>query len=283
MNSIFTYSDYREYLADYYSWRKEVEPGFSHRVFLRRAGMTGPNFLKNIIDRKVNLSTTGIPKFIKALGISGNEAKYFEALVMFNQAKTVKRRQEWFEKLSTFSDVSPVAKITRQQLEYLEKWYTVAIREYIHTGQWNGDYDALGEALHPKISAVKARNAVQKLETLGLIQCVEGTWEVTDAQLSTGSDVQDLAAAKYHSAMSEIAKNAITTFARHERYFRGLTASFSEDTYGKIREEIIEFAQKVTALIGQDEGDRKVYQLNMQLFPLFPPAPQRRRKKKGEK
>ena len=39
MRPIFEYSDYRQFLRDYYAWAKENKRGFSHRSFLSKAGM----------------------------------------------------------------------------------------------------------------------------------------------------------------------------------------------------------------------------------------------------
>lgn len=51
---IFTFLDYRKYIADYYSLCKPQEPAFSHRSFLKKAGIPGTEYLKRVMLGMVN-------------------------------------------------------------------------------------------------------------------------------------------------------------------------------------------------------------------------------------
>jgi uncharacterized protein (TIGR02147 family) len=62
MKSVFEYSDYREFLTDFYHFKKSTDSKFSHRSFLQKAGMSGPNFLSPrplaCLQGKQNISIT---------------------------------------------------------------------------------------------------------------------------------------------------------------------------------------------------------------------------------
>ncbi len=282
LGPIFAYSDYRIFLSDYYAFKKATEKGFSHRVFLSRCGMKGPNYLKNIIDRKVNLSKPGIEKFIAAMGLLGKEADYFRSLVLYNQAVKWDDKQLEFEKLSAFADISPVFKLQKEKFAYLTNWHAVAIREFIHANKWNGDYVELAQAIYPKITPRQAQEAVEQLLALGIIRKTDSNhFELTHLQVSTGASTDSLVAVRYHESMSQLAAQAITKFTRPERYFRGITASMSKESYDTLRLEIDQFAKRIHEIIESDRGTRRVYQINLQAFPLFPPAPMRKRRKKN--
>ncbi len=268
MKSIFEYCNYRLFLGDYYQFKKRIDPTFSHRAFLSSAGMTGPNFLKNVIDGKRNLSKDGISAFSKALGLKKKERQYFEALVLFNQAKDPFKKQQYFSKLAEFADRSSIQQMQRDQYEYLGTWYAVAIREYLHSNEFDGDYEKLAKTIHPPVTARQAKKAVELLERLGVIRSKgNGDFEVASPLVSTGAEVRSLSARKYHRDMADLAQKAID-LSLDKRYFRGITGSFSEETRQCIIKEIDLFARRVMELIENDSGSRRVHQLNMQLFPL---------------
>ena len=81
MKSIYDYTNYRAYLTDYYNWAKQHLRSFSHRAFLEKAGMSGPNYLKRVMEGVHKLTDNSIPKFCKALDLSESEANYFKHLV----------------------------------------------------------------------------------------------------------------------------------------------------------------------------------------------------------
>ena len=74
LKSIFDYTDYRKYLLDYYAWAKANKRGFSHRAFMAKTGMSGPNYFKRVMEGVHDLTEHSIPKFSQALELSGAEA-----------------------------------------------------------------------------------------------------------------------------------------------------------------------------------------------------------------
>ncbi len=279
MNSIFNYSDYRQYLADYYKCMKSVDSSFSYRTFLTKAGLKGPNFYREVVDGKKNLSPASIVKFARALGLSKRKKEYFSNLVLFNQAKTAAKKQKYFTALSAFVRRSPVQKIQKSQYEYFSKWYNVTIREYIHSQKFKGDYEKLVESIVPKISVRQAKNAVALLEELGLVAREEnGRYKVTDPIISTGPEINGIGAYSYHKTMLDNSKKALDTFKGDERYFRAISGSFSKDSYQKIKLELDNARKRILDIIAEDTNDKKVYHVGMQLFPM-----QRVNRKRGKK
>src|SRR3954468_13150182 len=94
--SVFAYTDYRRYLREYYAWAKTHQRGFSHRAFMAKTGMSGPNYFKRVMEGAHNLTENSIPKFSAALGLTEPEAEYFKNLVYFNQAGTLEDKDKYF-------------------------------------------------------------------------------------------------------------------------------------------------------------------------------------------
>src|SRR3954469_6473209 len=96
---VFEYSNYRSFLRDLYEFEKAAHRKFSFRYFSKQAGFSSPNFLKLVIEGKRNLSIESIARFAKALKLNKEEATFFRALVLFNQASTTEERGMWVQEI----------------------------------------------------------------------------------------------------------------------------------------------------------------------------------------
>ena len=70
---IFHYADYRQYLKDWWSWRKQVSRIASFRAFALKAG-TSPSLLKDILEGRRRLTADTVVRFSPAMGLSEAEA-----------------------------------------------------------------------------------------------------------------------------------------------------------------------------------------------------------------
>ncbi len=270
MNALFEYTDYRQYLADFYVFQKQTTPGFSHRLFLKKAGMSGPNFLKNVIDGKKNLSADSIKKFAIACGLSIKETEYFSNLVRYNQARTLQEKQKYFILLSGFSHRSEIQRIRTDQFDYLSCWHNLAIREYVHSHKFLDDYRGLIKAIIPKITPRQAKKSIKLLLDLGLIRLgQDGFYQVSDRIISTGSDINSIAARNLHKSMMEISSTIMDSTPAEKQYLRTITGSFSDEAFGRIKLELDNTRKRIVNIIAQDGGtSRKVHSIGMQLLPL---------------
>jgi hypothetical protein len=84
MPNIFTFTDYRKFLASYYEEKKAETSAFSYQNFARKAGFTSKSAVLNVIKGRKNLSKASSLQMAEAMGLSKREAAYFDALVSFN-------------------------------------------------------------------------------------------------------------------------------------------------------------------------------------------------------
>jgi uncharacterized protein (TIGR02147 family) len=94
---------------------KKVSRFFSYRYFAQKAGINSPNFLKQVIESKRNLTPITIEKFSKALKLSEKESQYFLHLVLFNQAKLLQEKQSHYTVM-----VSMMHTVNEQRLTALQ-------------------------------------------------------------------------------------------------------------------------------------------------------------------
>jgi uncharacterized protein (TIGR02147 family) len=161
MASIFDYSDYRQFLKEYYESHKALNPAFSYRYLAQKAGVNSAPFFKFILEGKRNLTKATILKTCIALKLNDREAEYFENLVFFNQAKTVAEKNHFFARLVEKQRHRNVAKIKEHQLEYFSEWYHCIVRELVCLQDFNDDYARLARRLFPVITPREAEKSVR--------------------------------------------------------------------------------------------------------------------------
>lgn len=92
MRPVYEYRDYREYLRDFYHFKKRTNPYYSYRLFSMKAGFKAPNLLKLVMDGQRNLTRQSVVKFAKALRLDECETECFRSMVSRNQGGFPVRR-----------------------------------------------------------------------------------------------------------------------------------------------------------------------------------------------
>ena len=98
---LYSYLSYREYLADWFNARKAADARYSHRLFARRAGVSSPSLLKEVIAGRRNLTPATLEGFALALNLEGDDVGFFAALVQLDQAATDDERNTAWEQVAS--------------------------------------------------------------------------------------------------------------------------------------------------------------------------------------
>lgn len=269
MRQIFEYNDYRLFLKDYYKEKKKTCGYFTYRYFAKIADFSSPVFIKLVIDGKSNLRLQSIKKLANAINLNNTESKYFTALVQFNQAKTVKKKKEYYVVLRMLNKEYGVQVLDSSQYDYYTKWFHSVLRELAPNIKGKADPKTLGKLVIPPLKARETKEAIKLLLKNGLLEeKVSGTYQQPKRMISTGSDIVSMAVRELHVQMAQQAKSAIEDIPREERDISGLTMGMSLKTFEQLKKEIKLFREKIRHLIAEDESVERVYRLNLQLFPL---------------
>jgi uncharacterized protein (TIGR02147 family) len=267
--SIFSYADYRSFLADHYAYAKRQEYGFSFRVFSKRAGITSSNYLRLVIDGKRNLSSTMASQFAKGSGLVGSSADFFCELVAYNQATTTQERNRHYAQLIRFRPFRDARKLETAQAEYHSTWYLPAIRELCRRPDFDEDPRWIALQLEPPIATQEAKQALSTLEKLGLLHRDEsGKLEQTDTLVTTGPGPLGHHIFNYHRTMLERAAVALDRTPREERDISTLTVCVSHDKLLELKQRLRDFRRDLLQLAETDNEPERVVQINFQLFPL---------------
>jgi uncharacterized protein (TIGR02147 family) len=270
MVSILDYLDYREFLRDYYAEQKHAKPCFSHRYFCRRAGFKTSNVLKLVMEFKRNLSRTGIIKFTRALGLTKREGRYFETLVLYNQAKDPKEKSDYLSELLEMKRKAEVRLVGPEHYSVYSEWYTMAVREMVELPGYDGTDEWIAQRICPSMSAKDVREAIDALGRAGLLRKDRGgTWKAADAAITTPVEVHSREIAHFNREMIRLAIEASFRFPKEHREISGLTLRISKDGFAQIKQRIVEFKKELLETAIGDKNADRVYQFNVQFFPLL--------------
>lgn len=271
--SIFEYSDYRQYLSDYYSQKKLKNSGYSHRVFASQAGLSSPSHLLMIIKGKRNLSMKTIPKFADGLKLTLKEKRFFELLVLYNQTEDLQMKAKYFgEIISIKANLAGLHKLEKEKFDFLSKWYAVAIYVLIDLKNFKPDPTWISKRLGSKVSAAQVKETLTSLFNLKMIETdpLKGLKQVSGA-VTVADDTKSIAVFEYHNSMIRLAAEALRKNSHSEREMNGATISIPKDKLPEFKEKIRAFRKEINQLASSYENPDEVYQLNVQLFPITVP------------
>jgi uncharacterized protein (TIGR02147 family) len=272
MNDIFSYSDYRQYLADFYAANKAKHPGFSYRFMAEKAGINSSSYFKFVIDGKRNLTKKSILKACLALKLKGKEAEYFESLVFFNQAKTPAEKSLFFEKMLALQQYRNIPRIKKDQMEFFQEWHHCAVRELVCMREWGDDFAKLGKMLNPPITAARAEESVKLLLELGFLKKDKGGYVQVSPVLSTGPGTQDFRVVRWQIRMMQLAMETFERSRAEERAISSSTMGVSRATFDLVVDKIRDFRAHLMEVVSRDQNPERVYQLTIAAIPLDTPV-----------
>jgi uncharacterized protein (TIGR02147 family) len=272
--SVFRFLDARDFLRQAYQAEKKTNRNFSHRYIAKAMGAGSSSFFKDVVLGKLPLTPARAARFAELFRLPPQEADYLQTLVLYAQAETQTDRDRLLQKLSGAAPANGQngqAVLEAAQLEYLKKWHYAAIRELLAFTDFQDDYAALGDRLDPPVTAAEARDAVQLLLRLKLIRKnAQGRLEKASKVIISGPkpkhDPEDVKPAL--RANLKLAERALDAYAPAVRPFSYMTLSVSRDTVQFINERLQAARREILDRVSRDETVDRLYQLNIQLFPL---------------
>lgn len=265
---VFDYLDYREFLSAWWTERRKGGARYSYRWFSRKAGLGSPSYLKLVIDGDRNLTEDTAGRFANALDLDPIATRYWQALVKMNQASTTEERSRWYEVLSSVPPYRSTRRIDRSQYDYYALWYCVPIRELIAREDFVDDPEWVARQVRPPIRPAQAREALDLLQEIGLVERVDGRLQQAEALLATGPQLRVLAARRFHQQMLRRAEEAMDSMPLEEREVGGVTLRLTKPQVDHLKKRMYEVQQEILQLDGTDEGAQAVHHFAFQLFPV---------------
>ena len=268
MKDVLEYTNYRQYIADYYA-EKKAKSAFTWQVLTRAAGFSSPVYLKYVSEGRFNFSEDAAARVASAMGLENYELDYFCEMVKFDHAKKDEEKKAIFNKMLAIADIHKVRIIEGDSFRYFESWKNPVLRE-LAPAMPGAKPLALAKACRPEVTAAEVSESLNFLLKSNFLQKDEnGNYVQTEKSITTGPmDVTPLAVRGMHRQMGEFALDAIESVSQDERHFSGLTLGVTRRAYDEIVQEIAAFRKKIIAIATRDDETDEVYRLNVQFFPM---------------
>jgi uncharacterized protein (TIGR02147 family) len=266
MKPIVEYSDFRQYMRDYYEERKRCSV-FSWREFSKVAGFTSSSYMKVVCDGKSKLSRVGVERTGAAMGLVGFEMEYFRAMVEYGQAEAEAKKKAAYEKMLSVARTHKVRVMEGELFEFYDSWHNPVVRELapLMPGATPGD---IAKMCCSEVSAADVQKSLNFLTRAGLLKKAgQDAFVLAETSIRGTPDATRLALRGMHRQMSELATPAVD-LPVDERHFSGVTMGLSNESYRKIENVLDECRRKIIAIAAEDKDVDQVYRLNLQLFPL---------------
>lgn len=271
--SIYDYSDPVEFLHAYLRQAQQSNPAFSLRAWAKQMQLTNAALLSMVMNRKrrllPSLSSKVRDHFLRINKFNKSEAQYFEALVLFSNAKTQEEKFFYQDMLSSMRDDNSFSTMQLDQLRFLSDWYHIAIIEMTKLKGFNPDPEWIHHKLGPDISLAQVVEAIERAVRLGLLERTEhGSLRKTSQKFSTTSDIPNSSIKMYHSQMIQKALRAMEMQSVGERDITGHTIAVDKSKLPEAKKMIQNFRRRLGNFLASTESDT-VYQLNIQLFDVL--------------
>ena len=269
MKKFFEYTNYRSLLKDLFKHKKATDSQFSQKSLMIDLGVRSSGFLSNVLSGKKNLNPAQTEKLVQILNFSKAEGRYFSALVGFDQARNSADKQSYYELIKDIQS-SKFKNLQGIQLDLFSRWYFVAIRELLTIMDFSTNIKELCHSLLPSITIKEAQEAIYFLENAGFIQRnKQGIYKNVDPLVSSQNEIKSSSVVAFQLKMIDVAKETLITMPTSLRDISSITFCASEEIFNKIKKETQEFRKHLLELAESDTSNAsKVYQLNMQLFPI---------------
>jgi uncharacterized protein (TIGR02147 family) len=254
------FTSYRAFLADRLRRLKTADARFSHRFVNQKMG---------VLAGRQKLKPRHVSPLAALFRLEPREKELLRILVELEAADAPEDKNTAYGKWLEFQGVAQ-EDIDRDRFKYFDHWHYPVLRELLLLAsntidpreKFGGDYAALGARLDPPITARQAKEAVQTLTRLGLLN--PGT--PAPALVKRPGSTKHWA--KILKAYTELALPAMLKYGKVERDFSALTLSFSPEGLKAAGEEIAALRRRLLALSERDAGRNRVFQCLFQVFPV---------------
>jgi uncharacterized protein (TIGR02147 family) len=273
------YMDFRKYLLDFYEYKraltkKDIRP-YNFGVFSAAADIKSPNYLKMIIDGKRNLSEDMIGKFSKALGFNKELSSEFRVLVNFCQATDPAERNFFLKELTSLRVEIQLknGEIDQKTWEKVPNWVAWILHAMLDQRGVQFKIDELKDLLRGKASINEIQEAMDILVRSGEMVPDETTGSFKKGRnlIDSPEDIPVALVRKLQSQLMYLGLESLYQDSATDREFGSLTLALTKEEFEQLKFQLRKMRKEINkdnSIRRLSEPGERVYQLNLQLFPV---------------
>ena len=271
--SIFEYQHYRPYLRDYAMSKRASTYGFSYRQFARRAGINSPNYFQKIINEEKRLSPTTGEKFVKGLGLLGEQATYFRLLIQADRGPSEKVRAEArynVRRLQMKHIIIPNDRTIEPR--FTNHFCLPIIAELATCKNFKLTAENLVKVVNFHLTVSEAQTLINQVVQLGHIKENTGEYLIAQKKFVALSNVSNFKSvrSRYISDYSKLHDNLVCQ--EHPQVLSsGLVIAVSPKKYQLLINKMNEFLEIIHDDLAYDEEATDVIRVHLAAFPVAEP------------
>lgn len=272
--SVYSYLDYRAFLKDWLEARKRLDDAYSYAAFARDGGCSKAA-LANVLGRSRTPRPNTLDAFAQAMELEPVERNYLGLLVELSTARDLEARRDVMDRILASERYRQLRRAESDDdadvLRYLESWYVPVVWELAGADSFQADPDWVASVCSPRITRDQADDALRTLFELGFLRHdAAGHIERTSLRFETDAEAFQCAAAHYHGEALPELMRAIPEMCPQERQLQAATLMVPTDLVPALRERVHAFVRELATQADDPSqgGDRRVYQLAVQLLPV---------------
>lgn len=269
---LFEYLDLVLFLKDIYRFRKLNEKNFSYEKWSQELGLKSRSYLRLIVMAKRPFSATLIPQFAKQMNFSSEETEYMNSLVQYSQANSAELRESYGRRLIQKWKYTLNQSVVENTEAYLSDALTPIAFTYVSDLKGKATLSSLRQ--HLQISEEHGQNLIKNLIRLNLIEAYptkDGNfrYQALNNFAKVTDDPYNPLIKKFHFEGMRQAVEA-HDLPTELRNYRSIICSLSAEQVLTLKGLINEFvkASLATSETETTQPKRRIYRLNLQLFPV---------------
>jgi uncharacterized protein (TIGR02147 family) len=109
----------------------------------------------------------------------------------------------------------------------------------------------------------------------------QGCYELTANAVASGENTRSLGIANFQQETMRLAQEAMDRCGLDERYIGTVTVGVGPAAFAQIRQLLMETSDRIACIANADAGADRVFQVNLQAFPLSKPVDSGRENGRG--
>jgi len=277
--NVTEYMDYRKYLADFYAFRREqtkkdLRP-YNYQMFSAAANIKSPQYLRLIIDGKRNLSDDMIGKFSKALHLNREHTEELKSLVHYTQATDPSERNRFLKDLmeKRVSQKIKSGEIDSKAFEKIPGWVAWILYSMTDVKGVNFEISQLKQLLGEKATQDEIQEALNKLLESGQLVRDPETQEIKKSRplMENADNIPVALVRKLQAELQYLGMESLFQDDPTDREFGTVTLSMTEKEFEEIKFKLRQMRKQMTkdnSIARSQSAGERIYQLNIQLFPV---------------
>lgn len=265
--NIFDFTRFRKFLAEYQERRQAAEPSFSRTEFCNLLGLPNTRSYFNDVVQGKRVTDNMRERFINVIGLKGNEAKYFEAMIDFDQGKTAQVREAAFDAMMRLNK-TPQAIVDPDSYEFFGNWYNSTVYAILEVMDITDDVSELAAKIFPPVSEKKLQASLELMKKMSLIRRDErGFWKPTKDSLATVQQSKSQMVLQFQKQCLELSKQALESAGKESRDMTTFTFSVSKKAQKQVEVAAEKFKAQIRHIVTADsEKPEIVEHINLHVF-----------------